>query len=134
MDKNSTLKEAISLRADDRLEESNELLLKLAAEYPDDPQVLFEVGGSFDLLGFANDAIPHYRRAIDEGLTGPDLQECFICFGICQRAVGDLRRRLIRLRKRPIGLKTTTLLKRSLHWPCTATGTSQRPFASCWKS
>lgn len=94
MDKNSTLKKAKSLRGDDRLDESNELLLTLLAEYPEDPQVLFEVGGSYDLLGLANDAIPHYRRAIDEGLTGADLQECYICFGICQRAVGDFEEAL----------------------------------------
>ena len=94
MDKNKTLKEAKSLREDDQLEESNELLLSLAAEFPDDPQVLFEVGGSYDLLGLADDAIPYYRRAIDEGLDGSDLQECYICFGICQRAVGDFEEAL----------------------------------------
>ena len=94
MDKNSTLRKARSLRQDDRLEESNELLLTLISEYPDDPQVLFEVGGSYDLLELANDAIPHYRRAIDKGLTGADLQECYICIGICQRAVGDFEEAL----------------------------------------
>jgi tetratricopeptide (TPR) repeat protein len=94
MDKKSSLKEAKQLRKQDQLEESNEVLLSLLQEYPDDPQVLFEVGGSYDLLGSANEAIPFYRRAIDEGLTGPDLQECYICFGICQRAVGDFEEAL----------------------------------------
>lgn len=94
MDKTSGLEKAKQLRQDDHLEESNEELLVLLDEYPDDPQVLFEVGGSFDLLGSANEAIPYYRSAIDNGLSGADLQECFICFGICQRAVGDFEEAL----------------------------------------
>ena len=89
MDKVTTLDRAKDLRDDDLLDESLEMLLSLLEEHPDDPQVLFEVGGIYDLMDSANEAIPYYHRAIDLGLKGPDLQECYICFGICQRAVGD---------------------------------------------
>jgi len=89
MEKATTLERAKDLRDDDLLDESLEMLLSLLEEHPDDPQVLFEVGGIYDLMDSANEAIPYYHRAIELGLEGPDLQECYICFGICQRAVGD---------------------------------------------
>lgn len=89
MDKEATLEKIRDLQDEDELEESLTLLLSLLEQYPEDPQILFEIGGVYDLLGSANDAIPYYRQAIDQGLEGSDLQECYICIGICQRAVGD---------------------------------------------
>ena len=42
-------------------------------EYPNHPLVLFEVGGSYDVMDEVEMAIPYYRRAIDAGLAGRDL-------------------------------------------------------------
>lgn len=91
MDKEETIKQAKALRQEDKLDESEELLLALLEEYPDDPLVLFEVGGAYDVMGLEIEAIPYYERAIDEGLEGSDLLECLICLGICQRAIGDFQ-------------------------------------------
>lgn len=89
MDKTETITNAKALRREDKLEESQELLLALLEEYPHDPLVLFEVGGSYDVMGYEPDAIPYYEQAIQLGLTGDDLQECLVCLGSSYRVVGD---------------------------------------------
>lgn len=89
MNKTDTITLARKLRQDDQLEESQRLLFQLMKEYPDDPLVLFEVGGSFDVLGEERDAIPYYQDAIDNGLADNDLQECLVCLGSSQRVTGQ---------------------------------------------
>ena len=88
MDKTDTIERAKRLRSEDSLEESQELLFELLSEYPDDPEVLFEVGGSFDVMGLEPESMPYYRQAIDSGLEGEALAECLICLGSSQRLVG----------------------------------------------
>ncbi|WP_420632049.1 tetratricopeptide repeat protein [Candidatus Leptofilum sp.] len=84
-----TIARAKELRRDDELEASQELLLELLAEHPSDPLVLYEVGGSYDVMGEEKDAIPYYQKAIKQGLDGDDLQECFVCLGSSHRNVGN---------------------------------------------
>ncbi len=83
------IEEARSLRRNDDLEASQALLLELMEKYPDHPLVLFEVGGSYDVLGEEEMAVPYYRQAIAAGLEGDDLQECLICLGSSLRVLGD---------------------------------------------
>ncbi len=80
---------ARDLRRADELEASQARLLELLADYPDHPLVLFEVGGSYDVMGEEEMAIPYYRRAIDAGLEGRDLQECLVCLGSTLRVAGE---------------------------------------------
>ena len=89
MDKVETLTRAKELRQSDKLEESQDLLLALLEEYPQDPQVLFEVGGAYDVLGWENLAIPYYQDSINQGLEGPELQECLVCLGSSLRFIGE---------------------------------------------
>ena len=89
MNKSETIAHARELRQQDQLEASQELLFQLMKQYPDDPLVLFEVGGSFDVLGEEADAIPYYQEAIEAGLSGPDLQECLVCLGSSLRVTGQ---------------------------------------------
>ena len=84
-----TIDRAKALRQKDELEASQELLLELLAEHPSNPSVLYEVGGSYDVLGEENEAIPYYQQAIKAGLDGDDLQECLVCLGSSQRYVGQ---------------------------------------------
>ncbi len=84
------IQEARKLRRDDDLGASQELLLALLDDYEKHPLVLFEVGGSYDVLGDEEKAIPYYRRAVAAGLEGDDLQECLICLGNTLGIVGDL--------------------------------------------
>lgn len=85
----AVIENARVLRRADELEASQQRLLALLESFPDHPLVLFEVGGSYDVLGDEEMAIPFYRRAIEAGLEGDDLQECLICLGSTLRAVGE---------------------------------------------
>lgn len=85
----AAIEEARNLRREDDLEASQERLLALLDEYPDHPLVLFEVGGSYDVFGEEEMAIPYYRRAIAAGLEGDDLQECLVCLGSTLRVTGE---------------------------------------------
>lgn len=85
----SSITEARALRREDELEESQTLLLDLLKEYPHHPLVLFEVGGSYDVMGEEEMAIPYYRQAVEAGLEGNDLQECLVCLGSSLRLAGE---------------------------------------------
>jgi len=87
--KEERIAQARALREEDQLEESQAVLLALMADFPEDPVVLYEVGGSYDVLGDEREAIPYYEDAIDEGLSGDDLLECLICLGSCRRVIGE---------------------------------------------
>lgn len=89
MDKDTTILRARELRREDELEASQSLLLELLESHPEDPVVLFEVGGAFDVLEELETAIHYYKEAIQRGLRGDDLRECLICLGINQRALGQ---------------------------------------------
>ncbi|MEZ4516485.1 MAG: tetratricopeptide repeat protein [Chloroflexota bacterium] len=83
------VEEARVLRKQDELEESQELLLSMFQEHPDHPLILFEVGGSYDVIGEEELAIPYYRRALVEGIDGDDRQECLVCLGSSLRVIGE---------------------------------------------
>ncbi len=89
MDIQETINRARQLRREDQLEESQELLLDLLTEHPEDALVLFEVGGAYDVLGEVQTANDYYQQALDKGLSEPDRQECLICLGINFRGLGD---------------------------------------------
>ncbi|MBE2198188.1 MAG: tetratricopeptide repeat protein [Anaerolinea sp.] len=89
MDKDTTIKRARELRRADKLDESQQILLDLLETHPEDPTVLFEVGGAYDVLGDVNEAISYYEEAIEMGLAGAELQECLICLGISYRTIGE---------------------------------------------
>ena len=84
-----TIARAKELRREDELDASQELLLDLLAEHPNHPLVLYEVGGSYDVMGEEREAIPYYQKAIQAGLDGNDLQECLVCLGSSHRNVGN---------------------------------------------
>lgn len=94
-----TISKAKELRRADELDESQELLLSLLDEYPNDPQVLFEVGGAYDVLDEARIALSYYQKAIDAGLEGDSLEECLVCIGVCQRGLGEMSTAVATLEK-----------------------------------
>lgn len=85
----AAIEEARELRRDDELEESQAMLLELMERFPDHPLVLFEVGGSYDVLGEEEMAVPYYRQSIAAGLQGDDLHECLVCLGSSLRVLGE---------------------------------------------
>lgn len=61
------------------------VLLGLLKLHPDDAEVLYEVGGAYDTDGQEALAAEYYQRAIDAGLSGKWLRQCFLQFGSTMR-------------------------------------------------
>jgi len=55
--------------------------LAVLAEHPDDPHVLYEVGGSYDTAGEEETAAGYYERALAAGLDGDALRKCLLQYG-----------------------------------------------------
>jgi tetratricopeptide (TPR) repeat protein len=64
--------------------------LDVLAEHPDDPAVLYEVGGAYDTDGQEETALGYYRRAMAAGLEGRRLRQCFLQLGSTLRNLGRL--------------------------------------------
>lgn len=62
--------------------------LEVLAEHPDDPAVLYEVGGSYDTDGQEERALGYYRRAMAMGLEGKWLRQCYLQYGSTLRNLG----------------------------------------------
>ena len=56
-------------------------LLAVYAEHPDDPHVLYEVGGAYDTAGEEETAAGYYERALRAGLEGDTLRRCLLQYG-----------------------------------------------------
>ncbi|MBU5443823.1 tetratricopeptide repeat protein [Paenibacillus sp. MSJ-34] len=92
------LAEAIQLREEGRakqdqdiLKEARALLTDLAAAYPDDAEISFQLGVAHDNSGLGAEAIPYYERALELGLSGPDLERCLLGLGSTYRYLGYYR-------------------------------------------
>jgi tetratricopeptide (TPR) repeat protein len=90
------LAEAIRLRQTGRaqqdeaiLEQARTLLLELATAYPDDAEISYQTAWVHDNLGLEREAIPFYRRALDQGIAGPDLEGCLLGLGSTYRGLGE---------------------------------------------
>ncbi|MCM3600884.1 tetratricopeptide repeat protein [Robertmurraya korlensis] len=83
------LTEAIELRKVGELKKSNQILLKLAEEYPENPVISYQCAWSFDVMGEEAKAVPYYETAIEKGLSGADLEESYIGLGSTYRTLGE---------------------------------------------
>ncbi len=59
---------------------------------PDNPRVLYEVGGAYDTNGDEELALTFYERALDAGLSGDLLRRCYLQYGSTLRNVGAYER------------------------------------------
>lgn len=57
-------------------------------EQPDNAEVLYEVGGAYDTDGQEGVAATFYQRAIDAGLGGKWLRQCYLQYGSTLRNLG----------------------------------------------
>ncbi|MBD1383089.1 tetratricopeptide repeat protein [Metabacillus arenae] len=83
------LDRAIELRKEGKQKESNEILLKLVKELPDDPFINYQCAWSFDVLGEESKAVPFYENAIRLGLSGKELEGALLGLGSTYRTLGD---------------------------------------------
>jgi tetratricopeptide (TPR) repeat protein len=64
-------------------------LREVSRAHPDDPLHAFQLACECDGRGLEREAIPHYARALANGLAGDDRQMAFINLGSSYRAVGE---------------------------------------------
>lgn len=93
------LAEAIQLREEGRakqdqatLEKARTLLFELGAAYPDDAEITFQTAVVHDNLGLEHESIPFYLRALDQGLSGPDLERALLGLGSTYRGLGEYQK------------------------------------------
>ena len=93
------LPEAIALREEGRarqdealLEQARALLLELSAAYPDDAEITFQTAVVHDNLGMEQDSTPLYVRALEQGLSGPDLERALLGLGSTYRGLGEYQK------------------------------------------
>jgi predicted Zn-dependent protease len=82
------LAHAVELREGGQLNEALELLLSLRAEFPEDAHVAVQTAWVHDTLGLEDEAVPHYRAAIDGGLSDEELRGTFLGLGSTLRTLG----------------------------------------------
>ncbi|WP_185160634.1 tetratricopeptide repeat protein [Mammaliicoccus sciuri] len=89
------LNQAISMREQGRAEEnqsliteSRNILFDLLKENPNNADINYHIGVTFDNSGFTKDAIPFYRESIDLGLNKIDLERCYLGLGSSYRLLG----------------------------------------------
>ncbi|WP_172370612.1 tetratricopeptide repeat protein [Sporosarcina jiandibaonis] len=80
---------AIEMRKTGKQKESNELLIKLVDEYPEDAFINYQCAWSYDVLGLESKAVAYYEKAIQLGLSGKDLEGAIIGLGSTYRTLGD---------------------------------------------
>ncbi|WP_314589232.1 tetratricopeptide repeat protein [Paenibacillus terrigena] len=100
------LKKLIERREEGRAKQDQEFLsevrrdlLELLVDYPDDAEINYQTGIAHDNSGLGREAIPYYERALELGLSGPDLERCLMglgstyrYWGFYEQAVETLRR------------------------------------------
>lgn len=83
---------AIQLRKAGKFQDSNDLLLKIYPINPENAYLNYQIAWSFDVLGKESQAVPYYERAIQLGLTEPDLEEAYLGLGSTYRALGNYQK------------------------------------------
>ncbi|MCF6411584.1 tetratricopeptide repeat protein [Pseudalkalibacillus salsuginis] len=92
------LEKAIALREDGRakqdmtiLKEARNLLLNMSENDPENAEINYQIGIAYDNSGLSNKAIPYYVKAIEQGLSGSDLQRCLLGLGSTYRLLGHYK-------------------------------------------
>jgi tetratricopeptide (TPR) repeat protein len=76
----ATIEEAFARRDRANMGPTIAYFEKLLAEHPDNPYVLYEVGGSYDTAGDEEAAVGYYERALP-GLSGETRRKCLLQYG-----------------------------------------------------
>ncbi|GAA4672296.1 tetratricopeptide repeat protein [Frondihabitans cladoniiphilus] len=69
-------------------------LLPLYDEHPENPRVLYELGGAYDTAGEEATALRFYERSIDQGLVGDIRRRCYLQYGSTLRNLGRIEESL----------------------------------------
>jgi tetratricopeptide (TPR) repeat protein len=83
----ATIEDGFSRRDRDNMQPTIDFFEKLLREHPDNPYVLYEVGGAYDTDGQEDKAIAFYLRALP-GLSGDVRRKCLLQYGSTLRNLG----------------------------------------------
>lgn len=87
--RNARLAEAVALRGAGEQETARQLLLALAAEFPDDAEIAYQTAWAHDVLGLEAEAVPFYEHALaGDGLSEPDRRGALLGYGSTLRGLG----------------------------------------------
>ncbi|MBT2531250.1 tetratricopeptide repeat protein [Arthrobacter sp. ISL-48] len=64
--------------------------LDVLSEHPDEPEVLYEVGGAYDTDGQEKTAAEYYERALAGVLEPETLRKCYLQYGSTLRNLGRI--------------------------------------------
>ncbi len=81
--------EAVKLRNEGKLEESNKMLVALVNQTPENAMTNYQCGWSFDVLEKEVEAIEYYEKAITLGLPDEELKEAYLGLGSTYRTIGE---------------------------------------------
>ncbi|MFB2580878.1 tetratricopeptide repeat protein [Herbiconiux sp. P15] len=80
----------VAARDRDDMGPTIEALLPLYDEHPQNPRVLYELGGAYDTAGEEATAVGFYERAMAQGLTGDIRRRCSLQYGSTLRNLGRI--------------------------------------------
>ncbi|WP_044023008.1 tetratricopeptide repeat protein [Bacillus sp. SG-1] len=83
------LSEALSKMVSKDYKEAKVMFETLVNDSPEDPLINFYCGSVNDALGLEKAAIPFYRRALENGVTGEIREAAFIQLGSSYRCIGE---------------------------------------------
>lgn len=83
-----TIADIFGHRDREHMQPTIDAFLALLAEHPNQPEVLYEVGGSYDTAGEEQTALGYYEAAMDAGLSGDTLRKCLLQYGSTLRLLG----------------------------------------------
>lgn len=104
------LERAVKLRKEGKLGESNEILINLTDEYPDNSIINYQCVCSFDVMGLEKQAVPYYEKSILIGLPDKDLQGAFLGLGSTYRTLGQYKKSKFLYITVPVGFYNKTIV------------------------
>ena len=81
------------------LEEARRLLLELAASYPDEAAITYQLAVVHDNLGLERESIPFYLQALGQDLPAHDRERALMGLGSTYRGLGEYQNAEETLRK-----------------------------------
>ena len=130
----STIAEIFGRRDREHMQPTIEAFLALLAGNPGQPEVLYEVGGSYDTAGEEETALGYYEAALAAGLTGDTLRRCLLQYGSTLRLLGRYDESLAALDRALEGWPESRRCGRSTRSRCTRPGAATARSASCSRS
>lgn len=86
------LEKALDLRGKGQLKESNNILIDLVQNFPNNASLNYQCAWSFDVLGEETKAVPYYEKAIELGLPSKELEGALIGLGSTYRTIGEYKK------------------------------------------